>query len=128
MSYNMLENIPIYVVIVAGYVRRVNVGRIIQVKQSPALQNVVLCLCVVALFSFVALLCGVVMYQSDTMTMQYCCKRLMYHRDTIGRGRILEFENGKQTPPRRKIPFVHLWRDPSPDIYNPKPTTTWSKN
>jgi hypothetical protein len=63
-------------------------------------------------------------YNDNTILLQ----RLMYQRDTIGRGRILEFENAKSTPPRLEIAFVVLWRDPSQDIYNPKPTTTRSKN
>ena len=50
--------------------------------------------------------------------MQYCCKRLMYQRNTIGKGQILEFENAKSTPPRLKIAFVVLCGDPSYNIYN----------
>lgn len=56
--------------------------------------------------------------------MQQCCKRLMYQRDTIGKGQILEFENGKQTPPPRKIAFVVLCGEWSDNIYNLSATTT----
>jgi hypothetical protein len=50
----------------------------------------------------------------------------MYQRDTIGRGRILEFENAKSTPPRQKIPFVVLCGEWSDNIYNLQQTTTRS--
>ncbi len=39
MSCNLPKNIPYIVVIVAGYVRRVILGRIIQDKQAPAPQK-----------------------------------------------------------------------------------------
>jgi hypothetical protein len=56
--------------------------------------------------------------------MQHYCKRLMYQIDTIGKGQILEFENAKSTPPRRKIPFVVLCGEWSDNIYNLQQTTT----
>jgi hypothetical protein len=48
----------------------------------------------------------------------------MYQRDTIGKGQILEIENGKQTPPRLKIAFVVLCGEWSDNIYNLQQTTT----
>jgi hypothetical protein len=64
------------------------------------------------------------MYQSDTINLGAVWARVPGRLVSGGAGQFLEFENAKQTPPARKIPFAIARIDPSDNIYNPAKTTT----